>query len=495
MPPDLPSSDPADPTRTAKDRTTNDRMTNDRTTNDRTTNDRMTKDRLVSACRPLNALLQSGHQPGLSLLQGAFVSSILAITRLNMGNLPSGLGLEYRRQAAEAGAERWREIAELLRQGGTGQDLVRALQAYVADGGIGELRGLLDQHVRDHGLSLRTRRAQDRLDRLDEQKAAFEAELRASGRTSSNGAAPVTEQVRELLRDLRSRKTILTDLVSVLRDPATVELAPRWSVRQDVAQQAADLVMAWPQWDAIFACVHDGVVRPPSQTLRTAGIFEPDEVTELPQRLGDFEPEFISTSERLRDYARERAIMGTRRWLQSCSTTSEALQLRNKAAALLDDGAVARLTAGKLGRLWVGLGLVLDPGSQADDIVTSVARADLPYPGQPVFPLRPEQLMSWAPGAPSGDGARHFIRVVRMRSALIDSVARYALGFLDVVQSLIYQHLHARYGAIRFPGGGEQGQFIAAVLGERAGPREAPPDPAAVLAALQRPDKTAGIRG
>jgi hypothetical protein len=103
--------------------------------------------------------------------------------------------------------------------------------------------------------------------------------------------------------------------------------------------------------------------------------------------------------------------------------------------------------------------------------------------------------MGWAPGARQGDGARHFLRVVRMRSAFIDSVTQYSLEYLDAVQGLIFDYVSASYADIRLPGGIDQRHFIAAVLGQQAGPRAELPDPAGALAALQRPDKTARFRG
>jgi len=458
--------------------------------------DRLTMDQLVTACRPLNALLQSGHQPGLSLLGGAFASSVLAISRLGLSNVPGDLGLEFRRPAAEAGAEHWNEIAAALRRGGTGQDLVRLLQAYADDGGVKELRRLLDQHVQKNGLSLRTRRAQDQLDRLDEQKARLEQDLRAAGRPPRDGATSVAGQARSLLRDLRNRRTSLLSSVSVtLRDPATVSLGPRWSVRQDVAQKAADLVMAWPQWDEIFRCVQDGIVRPDATGKPDDGWSEDDDAPAgLPQRLGDFEPGFGRTCREMRDYARERALAGAGKWLQACSASEEAAQLRDKAAILLDADVAERMTGRSLTRLWASIGHILDPESLAADLVTRVGDTEARDPGPPAFPLRAEQLTSWAPGAPAGDGARHFIRVVRMRSTFIDSVTQYSLDVLDAAQNLIFRYVSDTYQNISFPGGIDQRHFIAAVLGPHAGPREEVPDPAGALAALQRPDKAPGFR-
>ena len=105
--------------------------------------------------------------------------------------------------------------------------------------------------------------------------------------------------------------------------------------------------------------------------------------------------------------------------------------------------------------------------------------------------MRPEQLTSWADGSPPRDGTRHFVRVIRLRSALIDSVTDFALSCLDAVQDRIATELHIYYtgGLTRLP---DQRQFADAAVGQDAGSPQELPDPAATLAALQRPDKDLG---
>lgn len=454
---------------------------------------RMTGDRLLNACRPLNALLQSGHQPGLSAMR-AFASSVLAISRLGLRNVPSELDLEAHRPAAERRAAQWREIAESLRADATGQDLARSLLGYVADGGVSELRRLLDQHVCDNGLSLRVQKAQRRLDELDELKAQLENGLRASHQVSSEAPTSPSMQAHGLLRDLRRRRERLVEQTSQLRDPAQVWLAPRWSVRQDVMRKAADQVMSWPEWEAIFSCVQNAVVVP-ATGMATMNLLEEEEAADLsaadglPQRLGDFQDAFTRTCGELRRYARDQALAGTKRWLEERSASADTRDLQRRTAALLDTEARTRFASSDtLKRLPTAIDRILKPGSLADRVEGMMDRADLPFPKDQPFPLRAEQLTNWAQGSPSDDGARHFVRVVRLRSALIDSVTDYALGCLDAVQNLIATQLHGYYNGqfTRLP---DRRQFVAAVLGEHAGSPDEPPDPAAALTAVRRPDK------
>lgn len=452
---------------------------------------RMTVDRLLIASRPLNALLQSGHRPGLSAMK-AFASSVLAISRLGLRNVPGELNLDLC-QPAERGATRWRDIAESLSADGTGQDLVRTLRGYVKDGGVAELRQLLDQHVADNGLSLRVQKAERRLNELDERKAELVAGLRASHELSSEDPASPSVQAYALLRALRQRQSRLVQQTSQLRDPAQVPLKPGWSVRQDVMRKAADLVMAWPQWDAVFSCVQNDVVVPGTGTTELSALEQEvlgtaalPAVAGLPQQLGAFQDAFAQACGELRGYARDQALEGTRRWLEDRSGRADAGDLQRQAVNLLGAEARDRLK-GIAAFLPDAIDRILRPGLIAAGLANVLKRADLQLPEEQRFPLRADQLTSWADGSPSDDGARHFIRVVRLRSALIDSVTDYALGCLDAAQNLIATQLYSYYNGqlTLLP---DEHQFAAAVLGEHAGPGDELADPATALADLWRPD-------
>lgn len=457
---------------------------------------RMTVDRLLNACRPLSALLQSGHQPGLSAMR-AFASSVLAVSRLGLRDVPGELDLKAYRGAAEERAGHWQEIAEALVEDATGKDLAGCLLGYAADGGVSALRQLLDQHVREHGLALRIQKAQRRLDELDELKAALENGLRAGSRARDAVYAGPSMQAHEFLRDLRRRKNDLTKQTSQLRDPAQVWLAPRWSVRQDIAQQAADLVMSWPEWDEIFGCVRNAVVVP---VTPAAAMYDEDWETAqeavapstagLPQRLGDFQDAFKRTCGELRDYARDQAVAGARRWLAERSAAAEARDLQRRASALLDSEVRARFADRPgLEHLPTAIERITRPEVSADRLAAIVQRGDSAIPGEPLFPLRAEQLTSWARESPADESARHFVRVVRLRSALIDSATDYAFGCLDTVHALIAAQLHRLYSELPTTQLPNSRQFAAAVLGDHRGQADELADPAAALAELRRPDQ------
>jgi dynamin family protein len=463
--------------------------------------ERMTVDRLLEASRPLSALLQSGHQPGLSSMR-AFASSVLAISRLGLPNAPEELHLADHREVAERRAAQWQKIAEALRADGTGLELAGSLLGYAADGGIAEVRGLLDQHVADNGIALRVQKAQRRLDQLDALKDELADALRVSPQVTTVAASPA-QQAHELLTALRMRKLSLANQTAELRDPARILLASRWSVRQDVMRKAADLVMLWPQWGAIFGCVENAVVVPPTEPTKplilevALGVVpEADGVSGLPQRLGDFQDVFTAACQQLGGYACDQAVAGVRRWLEDRSSAPPVRELQRRAATMVDAEVRDRLSRSGVQRLR-GLARAVDCITRPSDVANGVRiiADQVPKPALPDFPLRAEQPTSWADGASTDESNRHFIRVLRLRSALIDSVTDYALGCLDAVLDPIAAELATLYKSSRTTALPDPGQFVAGVLGREADPADESPDPAAALAALLRPDRDPVFEG
>jgi len=221
------------------------------------------------------------------------------------------------------------------------------------------------------------------------------------------------------------------------------------------------------------------------------------EAAPLPQVLGDFAPAFVRTCDELRDYARQRALDGITRWLNARSAAPPTVRLRQRAAAMLDPQVQERLASGPLARSRAAIDLVVDPAELAGDIAGTLSLPDQPGAGREAFPLRAEQQASWADGGTADEITRHLIRVLRTRSALIDSATEHASRCLDAVQGRIVERLRGRYlrRDAQLPDGRQQRQFTAAVLGEHAGPREQPPDPAGALAALRRPEGASGSGG
>jgi hypothetical protein len=462
----------------------------------------LTEQALVGLSDPLKALLQSGHRPG-SAAMTAMLSSVTAIAIGGLTLVPAELDLKAHAETAVSRARRWRELSEELSAAGTGRDLAVALRQYADDGGLARLRWLLERHVAEHGLAQRVSRLREQAVAVDRAKAALMEHLTfhsaAAGPAIDEEAVRARRLLNEVTRYLgQFQKRVLPQI----KDPSLVWLAPGRSLQDDVAAQAAELVVEWPQWTGILACVRDSVVVPPKQAQDRNGRFDlgliPSVRSErtLPQTADDFAEIYSVTCAKLAVYARERVLDGLRRWL--VSRGREVADLRQRATAMLTPEVRSRLDGGSLAGLAAGIDVLLAPESVYEGLVGLIER-ERPVNGDPAsspvspggpsgFPLRAGQAMPWSADWSGDESTRHVVRMLRIRSAFVASVTEQALAELEALQDLIYTALSFNLGLIKLPEADEQADFIAALTGrERRPGQQTQPDYVAELDAITPP--------
>jgi hypothetical protein len=432
------------------------------------------------------------------------------------------VGLEIRGPSATASAAGWREVAGALAADGTGAQLTGALTAYTQDGGISRLRALLEDHVRKHGLALRLNRLAELVDELDAAKEELVGELEASGGVDRSESAERAQQVRRLFTEVNSRRIRLVDwILPTLRDPGTVPFGRAGTLREHLARRAAELVVAWPQWAAIFECVEDDVIVAPRRAAaapaptaaparrRISLVDEvfPDQVpasaqTRLPQSVAEFVEPFVASCQALRQFSADALGPSLSRWLAARS--AESADLRRRADLLLDAGARGRVAADPtLAHVESALSLLLDPARITERALTALragaeqdaadatAQADdaCAQRARDAFPLRGDQIPGWATDPPAGPGARHVVRALRMRSALIEKITEIGLEDLSLLLEDVYQMLDELFTAPGMrPSLDQIDAFVAAVRGDA--PQAGPSDAAEALASAARPPLT-----
>ena len=283
----------------------------------------------------------------------------------------------------------------------------------------------------------------------------------------------------------------------LLRDPASVFVTRDLSLRDAVLRKADELITEWPEWGQIFDCVTNGVVAPVARPSGGKSWIEgilprpaPDAVR-LPQTIGDFVGRFTATCSELCQYACERAVTGTLNWLEDRS--AEAADDWWNAQSVLTPEVRARLQGTSLQSLPQIAELILQPASIAESLKNEFAGGRLGdlaggLDADAAFPLRRQRPTSWAEGSTEAEGTRHFMHVLRMRSAFIASAARIALDSVDRFQTRVYQDLLLLYrDQVSLPQGRDTTRFVTAVLGGRPDDTTEAIDPAALLAALRRP--------
>jgi hypothetical protein len=468
---------------------------------------------LLGRSDPLNALLQSGHRPGPSSMS-AVLSSVTAIALGGLSPVPAELGQAGKSEQAMSGARRWRQIAGELTASGTGHDLASALREYAKDGGIAGLRALLERHVTEHGLGQRVAKLREQATEAERSKAELIDLLESDPAVQRPAPDDPVALASRLLNDLGGYRNKYERLLPQLRDPAMIEVRPGWSLRDDVAQQAAEMVIGWEQWGEVLGCVRNAVIVPPENgdseaDLRVAlGLpVLSDSSQSMPESTDDFVEVFTDTCRSLREYSRSRALKGLERWFSLRSRDGSAL--RQRVEQMLSAQAKERLKQESLTDVSTGIGELLDPaGNYKPDLLYEVAArrvggqpqqpneqagADQDQaadPGGPAsvpagFPLRGHQAAPWSADAASDDAARHVIRMLRMRSAIIASVTDIALSHLDDLQYEIHKMLHGLLTGVRLPEGLRREAFINAVTGETRSGSRAPVDHVAALDAIR----------
>jgi hypothetical protein len=493
--------------------------------------DRLTPDGLLStpSAVPLRALLSSGHEPGISSMR-AFISSVRAIDVGGLIPVPDEVPMALAGPASRVSAQAWSGIAAgLSRGGGPGRDLAEGLQEYVRDGGVDRVRSLIGEHLREHGLRHRLDIVDELVDEVDRLREELLADLRRSG---ANQAVPdPNRRVSRLLTELDTYRYRFVSSLRTLRDPGAVRLTTQQSVRDAVGQKAAELVVDWPEWAALFEAVQNDVIVPArvgshedqpdwaSDLLRKYDA-APIEQAALPDKMKVFFVPFARTCETLRLISRAYAAEAMDRW--SRERARDAAPLRGRVDELLTEEAVRRLTEEKLGGIRAAFDILFEPalivGHLTDQFGVPLSASGLrgqgsadPATPQPLneaelekayltrFPLRTEQVPAWASDPPGDARARHLVRVLRLRSVLIEAAIHVALDDLDDLQNSIFLYLDRTYANRNFqlPSGSQRERFAAAVLGRSTDPTRPLLDPAEELAGLSRPPRSrarAGVR-
>jgi hypothetical protein len=462
----------------------------------------ITEQELLGQSEPLWSLLQSGHRPGASSMS-AMLSSVTAIAAAGLTPVPPDLDLRHHAGNALAQARRWRTIADALTEGGTGRDLASALRDYAQDGGIARLRSLLERHVTEHGLGQRLSRMRELVTAIEQRKAGLVASLQSHTASRGTAADDPAVAASRLLNGLSSYNIRYQRLLPRLRDPAMIEISPRWSLRDDVAQRAAQLVIEWKQWADILACVEGDVIVSPSDAGQD--VDDEDEYglppirrheQHVPQTTEDFTAVFAATCRELRGYAQERAFEGLRGWLRQRHI--DGLDLRRQVDRTISPEAWRRLASTKpLESIGFAIDELLEPDRLFDataGYVTKQLQRENGDGQQQVlpgftgrFPLRRDQVLPWSAEAAGDEASRHLVRMLRMRSVFVASVTEIALSDLDDLQYRIYDRLRRLNRRVELPGNAQHEAFVAAVAGEDRTRRLTFTDHATALDAIRPP--------
>ena len=466
---------------------------------------RLTEGAVREASSTLQTLLDLPPVPGAASF-AAFFSPVRAIDTLGLTGegMPPADKFPFANflPGSRRNAEGWDAVAKRLVASGTGRDLAELLRSFVADGGVGRLRAVLENHVLSHGMVARMNRLEASVDRLDVTKDELVEFLQEVG--AERGSAQLTRrtQVDRLLGEFdRARDDILKGLAQ-LRDTPRVPLRHGWTLDDELSQAAADRVLDWPEWETVFKTVDGGTVMPPT---RTSGRLPPrrprgslQTTSELPASTAVFRAKFERTCTELHTSMSALARRVLQDWLDA--------RQRDLADLLASRNAI--LTPEVVGRIGdrFDVQTVLEFGDFAgladwawDGVAALLAEEDADGSSghRPAFPLWDDHVLGWATDPPAPPADRHVVRALRMRSALVDSAADATLRALDVTFLAVVDELRAEIDeASRFPMGRDRSDLVGAVLGDvDDDPAGHDSSMAEMLASLRRPARSYGGRG
>ena len=301
--------------------------------------------------------------------------------------------------------------------------LASALQAVAVDGGIGELRNRLSRHVAEHGFSLAAERARDHL--AHAVTAAGDAATRltvpARPGVPEERTAP---QVNALVRKLRERKRALPDAIERdLPDLTRQVYGDGRSIADVIEQAVAVRVTDWPEWEALYATVRDGIVVPEKGDA------------DFPVTTAPFRARFTETLADLGETVDEIGRDVENAWL--AQQRDVMADMRASIARLSKDQPELREPLTLL-RRFADLDWLCADGQQSSE----AHPAESADPGRDRFPLRDDLVLAWHPDSrftrqETVYELRHQIHIRRLHRELTSALAEVTLDQLTAA-------LHAR---------------------------------------------------
>ncbi len=195
--------------------------------------------------------------------------------------------------------------------------MIRWLRDFATDGGIGQLRTVLQSHVQIHGLAQRCKDVSRDVDQLRATQLklleTLPAETVVDTRTHGDKLQVAEKELRALVDLYQDAANRLDNLrFTVTLDDVAVPLG------DVLLEEIVFRVCEWPEWDSLWQQARDGYITEP--TMETDHVFRDDDDTDngpttFPTRSEDFYESFTRTVEELSEFTRKLINDGVNEWL------------------------------------------------------------------------------------------------------------------------------------------------------------------------------------
>jgi molecular chaperone DnaK (HSP70) len=231
--------------------------------------------------------------------------------------------------------EKWKQLSQKLRECDSNSMLANWLEGFATDGGIRQLRRLLEKHVIDHGLNQVYQDARRAVEVLRQQQRWLQERLN-SPEWKEELQATENSNLSVLSQSLRKLVKTYNDLTSYLQR-ASFELGVGIdkkrngiSLRQVVEEEATFQIFSWREWRDLFNN------EKPSGKIECEKKHFPEKKRPFPQKnhpqrtfptkTDDFYPIFQSTVENLEQSTQKGIRQALKEWLKELTEERITLQ-------------------------------------------------------------------------------------------------------------------------------------------------------------------------
>lgn len=385
-----------------------------------------------------------------------FLSPLLGLAALTKQTRPHDFPLhDYRDlQEAERMRQKWASLSERLEEG----HLRRWLSEFVRDGGVTQLRLLIQNHVAAHGLKQLYQRARELEAQLRHAEQRLQDVLATITPTPSLTPIPdlssFQESAMEVAREFNTLK------IQYQHSPPKLQCSrngAKIEITQAIYEEVIFRFFGWVEWHAIFNQVRDGYVpfQESSAKVKTNDPLDAFRSKKpIPVRSDDLYPAFEKTIQNLEGYAREITREAIRERLNELSIHFVAK--REDVGVLFSNPQIAEDARKALQN-------TVDPMAWESEIFEGcavVANGELTVTSGNLFPLprtdaslgKTDRIFTWAAEVkdlPSENAPPrytcHQTYIQMIRDELINSARRSLVQLASDVEKLFFRQLIGRF--------------------------------------------------
>ncbi len=340
-------------------------------------------------------------------------------------------------------ADAWRPIAGRMAAADPGDPLFRALDGFSRDGGMDGLRGLLESHVRDHGLKNKTETVRQCHRRMCSDMLRLKR-LLESGERGEDADEEARRALTELFGSFRSHHQSLMASLETLRDSRSLVTSEQRPLLEQLRASMISEVMRWSEWQTVLSRVQGGYVKKSRPRRRSTAAWGLDEVIGSDERgnetTGTFLGPYRATFQSAVHHGRTELAKALSHWFEERNAELQPLRDRleqEETARSLDLG-LPRYDQGRADTRR-RLALLADLSWMVERIPVLLRSLPADDLVERSYPLHVDRALPWHRSLPEPEDivqrlARHQFYLIRLQRELVN-------GLVTGVDAQLFQDL------------------------------------------------------